>query len=181
MSKRNRSFTYILPMLGNEVLDMEGFISDTYLKDINNPTNNRRLYLKLDFDGSDSYTRFESQLEWSIYYVDKYDVNKNTTIVIFDIPEIYHNGYDLILEGKYSQISEYLKEDIIEYHEFTDFSFVYGALYRKEFAYEIVEKRINKGLEEDHWTYIPREQEIGILIDEESEIFKKKSKNVINE
>ena len=76
MSKRNRSFNYILPMLGNEVLDMEGFISDTYLKDINNPTNNRRLYLKLDFDGSDSYTRFESQLEWSIYYVDKYDVNK---------------------------------------------------------------------------------------------------------
>ena len=73
---------------------MEGFISDTYLKDINNPTNNRRLYLKLDFDGSDSYTRFESQLEWSIYYVDKYDVNKNTTIVIFDIPEIYHNDYD---------------------------------------------------------------------------------------
>ena len=180
MSKRNRSYTYILPMLRDEVLDGKDFISNTYIKDVNDFTDKRRLYLELNFDVSNDYTMFEEHLEDSMYYVDKYDISSTTTIMVLDIPRVYYEDYDLIMKGKYSEISEYLKEDIRDYHDLTDFSFVYGVLYRKEYAYKLMEARINKGLKKKYWTYIPREQEIGILIDVEEETFKKKTRKILN-
>ena len=158
-------------MIKDEALEMKRFVSDTYVKDVNDFTHRRRLYLKLEFDATDDYNRFEEELTWSIYYVGKYDVDDNTTIVTFNIPEVYYEDYDLIMAGKFSETSDTYKFEVEEFHELTSFSYVFGVLYRQEFAYKIVEARINKGLERQHWTLVPRTQEIGSIFNIERETF----------
>jgi hypothetical protein len=169
---KNKSYSYILPMVGDEALETLDFVINTYLKDVNRPSDDRRLYLKcINNTDSEAYNRFEEEISWSPYYVGKYDIDESLTMVIMNIPDIHHLDFDLILLGKYSLISELYKEMVISFHELVEHSFIAGALYRKEFAYKIVEARINKGLKKDDWTYVPREQEIGSIIDLEEESF----------
>jgi hypothetical protein len=158
-------------MVGDEALDTLTFVTNTYIKDINRPSHKRRLYMKCLDDKTDAYNRFAEELTWSPYYIGMYNIDDDFDMVVMEIPDIHWDDYDLLLAGKYSQISELYKEMIISYHDLTDHSFAYGALYRKEFAYKIIEARINKGLKKQHWTLIPREQEIGSMINMELETF----------
>lgn len=170
---KNKSYSYILPMVGDEALEIHSFVTNTYLKDVNRPSDDRRLYLKCYDDKSDEYNRFTEELTWSPYYVGIYNIDDTYDMVIMEIPSVHWGDFDLIILGKYSLISELYKEIVISFHELLDHSFIAGALYRKEFAYKIVEARINKGLKKDDWTYVPREQEIGSIIDLEEESFNK--------
>ena len=170
-SKKNKSYIYLLPMVGDEALDTLLFVTNTFVKDVNKPSDRRRLYLKCHDDKSDQYNRFTEELTWSPYYVNRYNIDDDFDMVIMDIPDIHYEDYDLILDGKYSLISELYKEMVISFHELLEHSFAYGALYKKEFCYKIVEARINKGLRKEHWTLVPRDQEISSIIDIEKETF----------
>ena len=173
-ARKNISFVYLLPLLMDEALEIKGFVTNTYLKDVNDPSKRRRLYLKVKYDLSQEYLRFEEELTWSLYYKGKYDIDDKYAMITFDIPDVYHKDYDKFIAGKYSELSAVCKDMIIEFNECTDYSYPYGVLFKKEFAFKLVEARINKGLNLQHWTCVPREQEACSIVDINKETFTKK-------
>lgn len=172
-SKRNKSYTYLLPMVGDEALEMLEFVTNTYIKDVNDASYRRRLYLKCLDDKSDSYNRFEEEVTWSPYYEGRYAITNEYTMIIFNVPNVHYDDYDKIVAGKYSKVREDCKQMILNYHDISEYSYVYGALYKKEYAYKLAESFMNKGLPKEHWTYIPRTQEPGSIMDIKLETFSK--------
>jgi len=85
------------------------------------------------------------------------------------------------MQSKYSEFSENYKRSIIKFHKLESATnpaknkrSVINVLYRTEEGYQAKEEYINEGIPYNHWTRIPRNMEIGALIEEirEAETFK---------
>lgn len=176
---KTKSYTYIFPMLAEELIDPKINLVNVYLNDANKPEIKDRILLLYEFTPDIEFLRFEEEVKWSLYYDGKYDLNDDYVVMMFRIPEYHKKDYDLIMQGKYSEISEDYKHKIINFHNLPDFSQVTGVLYRKEFAYKIMEKKINEGLPEAYWTRIPRDLEASSIMDIEKETLKYKVANTI--
>ena len=177
---KTKSNTYILPVLADEVLDIKRNLVNVYLADEDKPHLDNHIFLLYKFSADDEFLRFEEEVTWSMYFEEQYDVDQYHIMVVFKRPHQYKEDIKLIIAGKFSEVSEKYKKKIINFHELPDFSQQVGVLYKKEFAFTNMEKVINAGLPEEHWTYIPREQEASSILNMERETYtdKLKIKNV---
>ena len=93
-----------------------------------------------------------------------------------------------MIKSRYSKVSENYKKAIVKFNEYdvkrgigTN---IVNILNRDESQYKLIENKINEGLPEEQWTKIPRDQEIGSLLEEvmEQETFSEdlKIKETIN-
>lgn len=173
----NRSYAYALPMVAlphNLKLDDFTNFKGAYLFHEKYPELTERIYLHFDSgDGTRGHKQLLQLLEISNYldfveYPDSFSV-----LFCFRIPEEYKREYEKLMQSKYSEFSENYKRSIIKFHKLESSTnparnkkSVINVLYRTEEGYLAKEEYINEGLPNNQWTRIPRDIEIGALMEE---------------
>jgi len=135
-SKKNKTSFVILPMLGEnrDYFDWKGAFINCFTKaDISQADNH--LYLKYDYSGlsSEKINKLERQLCKDLNgskFVDLHDPQPEETIFIYSLNKKYLTNYDLFLQGKYSKIEPWYKEEIIRFHSGTDVKGLVSVLNR---------------------------------------------------
>jgi len=173
---KTKAYTYLLPTISDEVLDIKKNLVNVFLYDEQKPELDSHLFLLYKFSATDAFLRFEEEVTWSVYYETQYDADSTHVMVVLKRPEYWQKDIDLILASKFSETSDKYKKHLIKFHELPEYSQIVGVLLKKEFAFKNIEKLINEGLPEEHWTLIPREQEASGLIDMKLETYTEKHK-----
>ena len=166
----NRSFVYLLPMIGlSHNLKLKAMLGfrGAFLFHKDYPAYKEHLFLHFKvIKGTKKYQELENIFLSSPDF--EFEVRPEIVEVIFcmKIPVEYKAEFHKFLDSKYSEFSDNYKKSILKYHELGDLSDVANVLYKKEEGYKAREQFINQGLPESLWTKIPRDQEIGFLLEE---------------
>ena len=180
----NRSFAYVLPMIALahkiKLEDLNGFLG-TYLFHEKYPELSEHLFLHFSLNDTKHQKEVLDLLSMSKHLEFKEYPDEFSIMYCFRIPEEYKREYNKFIESKYSEFSENYKQCIIKFHKLNTNNdgvrnkrAVINVLYRTEEGYRTKEEYINEGLPESQWTRIPRNQEIGALLEEirDDETFK---------
>lgn len=182
----NRTYVYVLPMVAFaynlRLDDFKGF-KGCFVRHANYPDLNEHIFLHFKVGPGN---KFKSGVEELLRCVPEF-VFCDTSIagynlICLKIPAEFKREYDKFIQSKYSEFSENYKKCIIKFHNLTKSNGgkdVLNILYRTEEGYLAKEEMINQGLEPTHWTRIPRDQEIGMLLSEiiDKETFHYKTPN----
>ena len=168
---KTKSYTYFLPFLADEALDIKKNLVNVFLGDEDKPELEDHIFLLYKFSADEEFLRFEEEVTWSIYYETQYDCDKHHVMIVFRRPECWKEEMQIILDGRYSETSKKYKRMMTRFHELPEYSQIVGVLYRKEFAYKAMDRLINEGLPEKHWTIVPREQEASSIMNMQTEVY----------
>ena len=152
-SNKTKSRTYIVPLIHDYVEIHKSLMVNSYLFDLQRPEynvdKNQGLFVLFRWSDNEVYKLYEDTLLNSPYLVEHYDVDTEHYMLFLKYPADVLVDVDLILEGKYSKISEKSKRAIIKYwnaHSSTD---VYGTLFRTAIRKQKLEDMIGSTLPED--------------------------------
>ena len=147
-NKYNICTDFLVPMLYN---NKESIITNSfencYIYDINYPYIEDKIILVYNSDiHEDNYIKLYSNLIDNTNYHSSYTFysNGNKEKYIFTIPPKLRRDYKLILEGKYSQISETYKQQILSFWNLTINSRLGGILYKNHYQQEDNDFILNK-------------------------------------
>lgn len=132
-SKYNICTDFLLPMLSLKDIITDSY-ENCYYYDINYPYIEDKIMLVYNMDIHDNkYINVHNKLMNSPYFYGKYNYydNGNKEKYIFIVPPIRKRDYKLITEGRYSQISETYKQQILSYWKLTSNSRIGGILYKR--------------------------------------------------
>jgi hypothetical protein len=172
----NRTFSYVLPMLGDTVMEFRGKIPpmnayrNCFVANEDFPKRNSHIFILYEYLGTPEFIDFEARLLQYTSCTGNYDPDNKHVMFCFEIPEKWKNDYDLFKSSLYSKMSPEYKKHIVRFHELKPKSPIIGTLYKKEFRY--------KQLEEQLGIDIPRDQEASSILDMSIETF---SKNMLYE
>lgn len=160
---RNKSFTYILPMIGNSAKEFTN-LSACYIGDSSRPELKNKILLLYDttkpwFDALDDW------LQSLPDYTDYYQVNDRYTMYVFDPPENQMRNYILFKQGKYSLFDDEYKREILWFLQelYNDVTHIRHVLYRAEEKYEQLELELD--------VVIDRTAEVSSIPDMNREMF----------
>lgn len=173
---KTKAYTYFLPFLADEAIDIKKNLVNVFLYDEDKPDLIDHLFLLYKFSADDEFIRFEEEVTWSPYYEVQYDSDKYHVMIVFRRPDCWKEEMDKLLEGKYSETSKKYKRMLIRFFELPDYSQIVGVLYRHEFAYKKMDKLINEGLPKEHWTLVPRDQEASSVLNIANETYNESRK-----
>jgi hypothetical protein len=173
--KMTKSCIFIMPFLGKDRQHFKWDINfcNCYIGTEDDFTYGNSIYLLYRFIGDTWYTDFEQELRNSPYFIESQDVDKHHVLYEFSVPSDYIEDMDLILEGKYSQISIGAKNRVLTFHGSTSDKPIHGILSRSSEYREKLEKEL--GLDKDR-IKIPLENELYDRFKEEEEIYLNKYK-----
>lgn len=139
---------YLLPCLGG-TRNIFGwsYLYNSYITDYN--SDNPKLKLTYRFVGSENYNKLENFLINHKFYICTKEENKYLTSYIFSIPDEYKQDYHSFLDGKFSLLSEKLKQNILVFHGFNKRTNVYKILYKSKELKTELEKELGIELEEN--------------------------------
>lgn len=178
---RNKSDTYILPMLGfkdsqfysSHNLPQSQYVN-CFIGDKSKNIKNKILLL-YKFSDHKLYLNFEVVLQNHDLYESSYETDKLHTMFVFSIPDNYLNDFNKIINGKYSTITNSYKEHIINFHSLSKTSETFGIIYKTQNRREQLELEINSGLPKFNWTKIPKDIELESIFNNDIEIFNNNS------
>lgn len=107
------------------------------------------IYLLYRYNGDKSFLDFEKFLTNYKYFVEKIEVDNFHSLYKFDINPIVIKDYQLILEGKYSSISDFSKKLILNFHFLDNFSPTYKILYKTDDRKLELEKKYEVSIPHD--------------------------------
>lgn len=178
----NRSYVYLLPMIALshniKLSSLVGFMG-AYLYHEDFPQYKEHLFLHFKvIKGAKKYQELEKIFRNSPELVLEFQPEIDEVMFCFKVPVEYKAEFDKFLKSKYSEFSDNYKKSILRFHDLGESSDVASVIYKKEQAYKVKEEFINKGLPESQWVRIPRDQEIGFLLEEivQNETFASKNK-----
>ena len=137
-SKYNICTDFLLPILSLKDIITDSY-ENCYYYDINYPYIEDKIILVYNMDIHDSeYLKTYDKLINSPYFYNKYNYydNGNKEKYVFTVPPIRKRDYKLILDGRYSQISEVYKQQILSYWKLTSNSRIGGILYKRHYQDE---------------------------------------------
>lgn len=123
----NNATTFALPLLFDsrelasyvEFKDgyYTGYLVNTFIAcSFISKRDNNSIYLLLKFSKSDRYKSQENYFIKHKNFIKNIDINHNYVIYEFSIPQKFRRDYKLLLEGKYSKLSNDAKKQIREFH-----------------------------------------------------------------
>lgn len=153
IKEKNRSATYIVPLL-NQYLDInKALLLNSYLYDINNPELNlpniTGVLLLFKWSGEQIHRQYEDRLLESEYVLKKYEINEDCYMVFVKIDLQIAKDVKLILDGKFSRISDLSKGIILKFWQQGSTSKLYNVLYRKAALRKEIEDILNVKLDDD--------------------------------
>lgn len=149
IKEKNRSRTYIVPLL-NQFIDIHNpILLNSYLYDINNPEINVPNITGILLLMKKTNDLYESRLVESEYVLKRYSINRDYYMLFVKIPLEIAKQVKLILDGKYSKIDDKSKQSILKYWQFGSTTSLYSILYRKQQYKKELEDVLNIVLEPD--------------------------------
>lgn len=169
----NRSFTYILPMIGFayklKLEDFKGF-QGCFIRHANYPELDEHVFIRFKHQTNvRSKTGVTEYLKCVNEFVLCDTEVKGYVVICLKVCPEYKREYDKFIKSKYSEFSENYKKCIVKFHNMEKNNSgrdVLNVLYKTEEGYRVKEEMINQGLPEHAWTRIPRGQEIGMVLSE---------------
>jgi hypothetical protein len=124
---QNKSVQYLLPMLGKnfKFFSVNKRLMNVYLSEDKN-----FLFLKYRFINSSEFIKFDSDLQKHPLYRGDSHPDKTFIAYRFRIPVKYSKDINLILEGKYSKVSDDLKKSVLKFYDTDKSSHLGGVLYK---------------------------------------------------
>jgi hypothetical protein len=113
---RNKSFTYILPMMSLYFDIKPQNLLNTFLRSSDKPEFKNHIFLLYKFSGDKNYLVYEDYLENQELFETSYDPDKYHTLYCFKIPDSHKDIYDKFLKGRYSEFPQDYKVHIFKYH-----------------------------------------------------------------
>lgn len=89
-----------------------------------------KIHLLYRFNGAKDFSDFEDELKLREDYLNVEDTDKYHVLYTFSLPEEYTDDIKLIMDGKYSRISEKAKARILEFHSSNKTKTLGQVLYR---------------------------------------------------
>lgn len=169
----NKSYSYILPMLGYKKSEFKGlylpescfrncFIGD----DTTESKSCKNIYLLYKFSFEKIYSDFIKKLEKHPEFVKWYKADKFHDMFLFSVPNRWRVDYVYFKQGQYSEFQEEYKQHILKFfsEEPKNCAILKGVLYKEESGYKLIEDRLNKDIP-DHLIHkigikIPRDMEV---------------------
>lgn len=175
--ERNRSYTYILPMLGTKLAEFK-FLKQCFIEDKTKPELQDKIFILLALNEQDNewIASYEGTLQVNKLYHYHYKCDDIHTMYVFDVPKIRKEDYICFKKGRYSRFSDKYKRHVLSFHSLGMRSEVGKVLYRAEDKYVEIEKLVGQPID--------RKQEIGNMPDfneetycEEMKVFKEEENN----
>lgn len=113
--KTTKTTDFILPLLGRMKQWYGPWLINAYLGDcsIKSPVKNS-IFVLMKYSGKNDFAEKEKAMLEHPNYIDSYDVHSGEFVMyIFQIPEDLLEDYSLIMQGKYSKISDESKELLV--------------------------------------------------------------------
>lgn len=111
----NKTRHFLVPMLRYKKEDWlyECLINAYISKD------NNFIHLHYRFSTAPIYLKFENDVKKRLGFFSKKDIDKNSVVYIFKIPDIFKRDIEVFKLGKYSFFSDLLKSQIISFYNYT--------------------------------------------------------------
>lgn len=157
----NKSFSYILPLCGSSFNDFK-FCCGCFVGSNLFPEIKDKIHLLFNTN----YSLFNYQDEWlqeHNLFNDKYQIDDNWVMYVFDLPKGYEENYYNFLNGKYFEMDDEYKRHIIKFHSSNNTEGLKAVLYKSEKLFVKLEKELE--------VTIPRTQNIGSLPNLKLEVF----------
>ena len=177
----NKSQVFIAPFIGKISNDFKSKVLPTcqfrncFIGDKTQGIENRVLLL-YRFHANPIYLEFETKLESHPLFEKRYEVDKQHTMFVFNLPEDSQEDYNKLIKGEYSKISEKFKAHILAFHGLKQESNTGGVLYKTGTKKDSIEATINSGLPKYQWTKIPDDVELEEAFNEAIEYFQEEFK-----
>jgi len=110
--KPTKTTEFILPLLGKMKQWYGPWLINAYLGDFNvDHKYPNSISVLMKYSGKNNYFEKEEKMIGSEHFIDSYDLFKGEFVMyIFRIPEEFLPDYNLIMKGKYSQVSDEAKK-----------------------------------------------------------------------
>ena len=173
--EKNRSYTYILPMLGESQAEFKN-LKQCFIGDESKPALSDKIFILLELKDDEWTAKYEQALQNNELYHYHYRCDDIHTMYVFNIPKAKKEDYLKFKRGRYSQLNEKYKRHVLKFHNLGMRSEVGKVLYRAEDKYVEMEKLVGQEID--------RSQEIGNMpnfkeevYSEEMKVFKEKEEN----
>ena len=147
-AKRTKSSTFTVPMLGGErrlflwnKLFMNAFVGIEDTRDC--------IVLLYKFSMDPLFLKFEKALKKFRWFKEKIDVDPYHVLFIFDVPKNHLKNYFKLKEGKYSEMCEEYKFQILEFHNFDASNQVAHVLWKSDKRRRAMEKTLDAEINPD--------------------------------
>ena len=119
---RNKSFTYILPMMSLHVDIVKENLLNTFIRTEDYPKFKNHIFLLYRFSGAKAFLEYEDYLENHELFEFSYDPDRFNAIYCFKIPDSHIDVYNKFIKGRYSEFPQEYKAHIFKYHGIKDSS-----------------------------------------------------------
>lgn len=153
----NRSLVYLMPCLLQHLTVKKDYLVDSYLfngKEDDDPK------ILLKYKWFTGMTEFELEMTQSPLFVDAIDLDEEHIVFVFLIPGEFIKDYYAFIEGKYSELSKKLQENIQSYWRADSSSMLYKVLKKDETLREEMSKELGCSIPKSaELSSIPNKQE----------------------
>lgn len=146
--KLTKTSTFILPFIGVSKAYFRWNLDFTnaFLGIEEDGNYGEYLYLLYRFNGDIGFSEFETRMKAHKMFISLKDPDKHQVLFKFKLPNegIIKDSINLILEGKYSKLSEEVKEHILKFHDSSKDRPLGQILFKTEERRKFLEKDISK-------------------------------------
>ena len=138
--------TYLTPILGKDYkfFSTEGHLINSYISEDYNS-----LYLKYRFSNTESFTELDKNLTNHSLYAKDINTNKYFISYKFTVPITFKEDVQLILDGKFSKVSNKLKKQILKFYNAPKDSHITGVLYKTKEKKKYLEQILGVSIPDD--------------------------------
>ena len=169
-----KSAIFIMPFLGydRDYFKWNSVFCNCFIGTENEGTYGDRVYLLYRFSGQAWFAAFEQLIKSKHNCINAIDVDSAHVLFEFSFPEEYEEDKELILEGKYSKISQKAKDRLISFHNSSRDKPLYQILYKSPKR----RKQMEQQLSVDTPVFIKEDAELFDKFEPEKEIYLNKYK-----
>lgn len=163
----NKSYWYILPMLGNSYKQFKSSLRGCFIRAEEFPELTSHIFLLFEKSDSLSYSYFKDELKEFVNFYKEYQPDNFYEMLVFDVPISLLPDYDSFMDGKYSKVSEEYKRHLLKFHkeDLTENALnnIVGILWRG--------KKYRASLEDKLGVELTPDQELASIIDMKKETY----------
>lgn len=125
---------FIFPLLGGTQVDWRWHNNyvNTFLGIEGEDTFGEYLYMQYTWSGENSFVAFEHELQEPPWYGEVINVDKSNILIKINIPEYIKKDVSKIISGKYSEISDKAKEQLMTFHDEGMYSPTAQIIYKQD-------------------------------------------------
>ena len=142
----NKSFTYVLPMLGDLLKIKPSDVSACYIGDCKRPEFDSHILVLFQ---SEFLYKNKDVIAGHGLFVESYIGEGNKEIFVFKVPQAHKDNFQKYKDGMYSRLTGAYKVELLTFHNVAKNSSVFHVLTRNKALRNTLQKELNVNIKED--------------------------------